>query len=183
MKYACGSGGRVTLSSLDDWEATWAESMLRGIRGTRCRRTPRSMSEYGGISPMLPRAHVERFRKRCSRNSKRGGSHHLCRGANQVSRVRRSAEATRALLRRAICPHHCPCELPKQRFNSQRQPTRVICEVEESEGFKRTNEDVREAGFRLANRLTRLSGSLRFDASSWSVGSIWGKSGPPSPSR
>ena len=35
----------------------------------------------------------------------------------------------------------------------------------------------------LANRLTRLSGSLRFDASSWSVGSIWGKSGPPSPSH
>jgi len=34
-------------------------------------------------------------------------------------------------------------------------------------------------GFIGANRLTRLSGSLRFGASSWSVGSIWGKSGPP----
>src|SRR5688572_28418834 len=33
------------------------------------------------------------------------------------------------------------------------------------------------------NRLTRLSGSLRFDASSWSVGSIWGKSGPPTFAR
>ena len=29
------------------------------------------------------------------------------------------------------------------------------------------------------NRLTRLSGSLRFGVSNWSVGSIWGKSGPP----
>jgi hypothetical protein len=77
LKYACGSGGRVKLS-LDDWGAIWAESMLRGMRSTRCRRTPRSMSEYGGISPMLPRAHVERFRKRCSRNSKRRGSHHPC---------------------------------------------------------------------------------------------------------
>ena len=27
----------------------------------------------------------------------------------------------------------------------------------------------------------RLSGSARFAASSWSVGSIWDKSGPPSP--
>ena len=35
----------------------------------------------------------------------------------------------------------------------------------------------------MANRLTRLSGSLRFGASSWSVGSIWGKSGPPDKSR
>jgi hypothetical protein len=34
-------------------------------------------------------------------------------------------------------------------------------------------------GRTLANRLTRPSGSLRFGASSWSVGSIWGKSGPP----
>ena len=33
----------------------------------------------------------------------------------------------------------------------------------------------------LANRLTRLSGRRRSRTSSWSVGSIWGKSGPPSP--
>ena len=37
-----------------------------------------------------------------------------------------------------------------------------------------------EAEIRLANRLTRPSGSLRVGASSWSVGSIWDKSGPPS---
>lgn len=36
-----------------------------------------------------------------------------------------------------------------------------------------------EVAILLANRLARLSGSLRFGASSWSVGSIWGKSGPP----
>jgi hypothetical protein len=34
--------------------------------------------------------------------------------------------------------------------------------------------------FRSASLFTRLAGSLRFGASSWSVGSIWDKSGPPS---
>jgi hypothetical protein len=56
----------------------------------------------------------------------------------------------------------------------------MIEEVIETRGFARKNEDGREADRRLANRLTRRSGSLRFGASSWSVGSIWGKSGPPS---
>ena len=45
------------------------------------------------------------------------------------------------------------------------------------------NRDFREADFRLADRVTRRLGSLRFGASSWSVGSIWDKSGPPSTSR
>src|SRR3989442_609781 len=77
------------------------------------------------------------------------------------------------------CPHDCPCGAPKQRLPSQWQPTGSILEVEQREGFTRKIEDVREADFRLANRLTRPSGSLRFVGSSWSVGSIWGKSGPP----
>ena len=38
-------------------------------------------------------------------------------------------------------------------------------------GFARENENGREADRRLANRLTRLSESLRFGASSWSIGS------------
>ena len=37
----------------------------------------------------------------------------------------------------------------------------------------------RQAGFETR----RLSGSLRCGASSWSVGSIWRRSGPPTPSR
>jgi hypothetical protein len=77
------------------------------------------------------------------------------------------------------CPHDCPCELPKQGSPRQQQPNRLIEEVLKREGITRKIEDVREADFRLANRLTRPSGSLRFGASSWSVGSIWGKSGPP----
>ena len=52
------------------------------------------------------------------------------------------------------CPHDCPCDATKQRLWSQRQPTRLICEVEEREGFMRKNEDGREADFRLANRRT-----------------------------
>ena len=43
----------------------------------------------------------------------------------------------------------------------------------------RKMEDVQEVTFRIANHPTLLSGSLRFDVSSWSVGSIWDKSGPP----
>ena len=50
------------------------------------------------------------------------------------------------------CPHDCPCELPKQRLQSQQQPSRSIVEVNESEGFARKIDDVREADFRLANR-------------------------------
>ena len=30
------------------------------------------------------------------------------------------------------CPHNCPCELPKQRLQSQRQPNRPIGEVKET---------------------------------------------------
>ena len=78
MKHACGSGGRVTFVLTRRLGGHLGGSMLPGMRGTRCRRTPRLMSEYGGISLMLPRAHVERFRKRRSRNSERGGSHHQC---------------------------------------------------------------------------------------------------------
>jgi hypothetical protein len=36
-------------------------------------------------------------------------------------------------------------------------PTRSISDVEKSEGFTRTNEDGREADFRLANRCIRLA--------------------------
>jgi len=53
-------------------------------------------------------------------------------------------------------------------------------ELVEMLGFVTTIGGCREAEFRLANRLTRLFGSLRSVASSWSVGSISGESGPPS---
>ena len=74
------------------------------------------------------------------------------------------------------CPHDCPCDTPKSVSRANTSQLRSIGEVKEGEEFTRKIEDVREANFRLANRLTRLSGSLRFDGSSWSVGSsgqIW----------
>jgi hypothetical protein len=58
------------------------------------------------------------------------------------------------------CPQDCPCDAPKQRVESQRQPTRLICELEMSEGFTRKIEDVREADFRLANRRLQPLGHL-----------------------
>ena len=60
------------------------------------------------------------------------------------------------------CPHDCPCGAPRHRSQSQRQPTRPICEVEEREEFTRRIEDAREADFRLANRCTgRFPSSLQ----------------------
>ena len=59
-----------------------------------------------------------------------------------------------------ICPHDCPCEAPQWRIRSQQQPSRLICEVEENEGFTRKIEDVREADFRLANRRLQPLGHL-----------------------
>ena len=58
------------------------------------------------------------------------------------------------------CPCNCPWEAPKQGFQGQRQPTRSICEVKETEGFARTIEDVREADFRLANHRLQPLGHL-----------------------
>jgi len=53
------------------------------------------------------------------------------------------------------CPQNCPYDTPKQRLQSQRQPTRSIGEVENREGFTKKIEDGREADFRLANRRFR----------------------------
>jgi hypothetical protein len=54
---------------------------------------------------------------------------------------------------RASCPYDCPCDAPKQRLQSQRQPSRSIWEVVEAVGFVRKIEDAREADFRLAKPL------------------------------
>jgi hypothetical protein len=59
------------------------------------------------------------------------------------------------------CPHDCPCDAPKQRLQSQHQPSPLIEEGKETEGFTRKIEDVRETDFRLANRYTgRFRSSL-----------------------
>ena len=71
--------------------------------------------------------------------------------------VRRNAAILIAL---SNCPQNCPCDAPKQRVQSQRQPTRSIGEVENSEGFTRKIENVREASFRLANRRLQPLGHL-----------------------
>ena len=113
-------------------------------------------------------------------------------GQALVSRLQASArvaqtesEASRNRERSFIrkCPRNCPCQLPEPAFQNQRQPTRLDRGSGlRREGFTGKIEDGREAD-PFSKPLTRLSGSLRFGASSWSVGSIWGKSGPPSPSR
>ena len=64
------------------------------------------------------------------------------------------------------CPHDCPCERPKQRLQSQQQPSRSIEEVEKLEGFTRKNEDGREADRRLANRRLQPLGHLTVDGPS-----------------
>ena len=64
------------------------------------------------------------------------------------------------VLKRASCPHNCPCEAAKRRVQSQREPTRLIYEVEESEGFPGKIEDGREADIRLANHRLRPLGHL-----------------------
>src|SRR6266699_298924 len=45
------------------------------------------------------------------------------------------------------CPHDCPCDAPKPRLRSQRQPNRLIGEDKEREGYTRKIDDVREAEF------------------------------------
>ena len=66
--------------------------------------------------------------------------------------------------------NHCPVHLTLTSAHGDQDQT----------GTTRRRDHVNDGslGRRLADRLTRLSGSLRFGASSWSVGSIWGKSGP-----
>ena len=55
----------------------------------------------------------------------------------------------------ASCPHDCPSEPPRQHLQSQQQPRSTSEEVVETLGFARRNADIREAGFRLANRRFR----------------------------
>ena len=58
------------------------------------------------------------------------------------------------------CPYDCPCDAPKQRLWSQREPSRSIAEVLETAGFARKIEGCREAGFRLANHRLQPLGHL-----------------------
>ena len=59
-----------------------------------------------------------------------------------------------------FCPHDCPCDAPKQRLQSQREPSRSIGEVLETVGFAWKIDDGREAEFRLANRRLQPLGHL-----------------------
>ena len=68
--------------------------------------------------------------------------------------------ADRDTSRGGAVPTIVPETRQKQRLGSQRQPTRSICEVEESEWFTMKTEDVQEADFRLANRRLQPLGHL-----------------------
>ena len=81
----------------------------------------------------------------------------------------RVGSAVRAAPRPQNCPHDCPCDDTKQRLSSQRQPTRLICEVEEREGFTRKNDDGREPDFRLANGLLQPLGHLTADVQVYEI--------------
>src|SRR6188768_3160451 len=84
-------------------------------------------------------------------------------GRPDESRLARSwspKRASRECGAAAPRPQNCPRDATNQRLSSQRQPTRLICEVEEREGFTRKTEDGREADFRLGNRRLRRLGRL-----------------------
>ncbi len=61
---------------------------------------------------------------------------------------------------RQDCPHDCPCGGPEQGVQSQQQPSRLIEDTKETEGFTKKIEGFREADFRLANRRLRPLGHL-----------------------
>jgi hypothetical protein len=58
------------------------------------------------------------------------------------------------------CPQDCPCDAPKQRLQSQRQPSRLFGELKGTEGFARKNDDGRNADRRLANHRLQPLGHL-----------------------
>ena len=77
---------------------------------------------------------------------------------NCRDRRRRNLSAVRRLdSRGADCPRDCPCQPAKPGIRSQQQPSHLIGEAKETEGFTGKIEDVREADFCLA---TALRGSL-----------------------
>ena len=96
--------------------------------------------------------------------------------AGPLSRKRldpRAQPGLRRDQRRAALPRHGDATEVQRRGAADRRPQLDGCAQQVATRSTRTD------GGRLASRLTRLSGSLRFGASSWSVGSIWDKSGPP----
>jgi hypothetical protein len=48
---------------------------------------------------------------------------------------------------RLECPRDCPCEVPNQRLQSQRQPNRLIGELIQRGRIREENHRVREAEF------------------------------------
>ena len=81
---------------------------------------------------------------------------HRCRARHGFT----SCDRVKWLRISADCPYDCPCDAPKLRLHSQRQPTRSIGEVNQEEGFTRKTDGGREADFRLANRRLQPLGHL-----------------------
>jgi hypothetical protein len=77
-----------------------------------------------------------------------------------VYKLRTAPDRFPVRLHRRNCPYDCPCEPPQQGLQSQREPNRLIGEVTETEGFTKRIDDVRDPGFRLANRRLRPLGHL-----------------------
>ena len=73
---------------------------------------------------------------------------HPSRDRVRQSRVGRRSQGA---LTTPTCPRDCPCEAPRPRLQSQREPTGLISEVEETEGFARKSKMPERRFFRLAN--------------------------------
>jgi hypothetical protein len=91
---------------------------------------------------------------------------HLCQQVVKDSLSATSVAQMDCRWQSADCPHDCPCDAPKRRLQSQREPTRLFREMEEGERFTRKSDDVREASFRLANRRLQPLGHLTLRESS-----------------
>ena len=79
-----------------------------------------------------------------------------------TTRVSESIVSSELLRSTAVeaCPQNCPCQFPRPGIRSHQQPSRLIEEVIERQGFARKNEHRRNADRRLANRRLQPLGHL-----------------------
>jgi hypothetical protein len=78
---------------------------------------------------------------------------------------------------RCQLPPMCRVPVTRQKHASKASASQDVDQGSGKSQFTKISDDRKRIP--LADRLTRLSGSGRFGASSSSMGSIWGKSGPP----
>ena len=121
---------------------------------------------YIGFSVLGPLSHVSsRIVQPQSRRSAADSDRHARCGRCQSGGARESDGWTSNVIaplraRAAALSLRLSLGVAKQPMSGQRQPTRLICEVEMCEGFARKNDDGRNADRRLANRRLQPLGHL-----------------------